>query len=92
MDFRLKLVVTALSAMSLSSWCHAANENVASYRPFRIDANEEIALPCWELLDASHLVIWITPAGAVIGPNDQDSWGKYAIDDAGSLVVNVRTN
>jgi hypothetical protein len=91
MNSLLKLVVTALLALNFNSWCHASNENVTLYRPFRIDANEEIALPCWELLDASHLVIWITPAEVVIGPNDENNWGKYAVDNAGSLVVNVRT-
>ncbi len=88
MNSRLKLVVmTALLAISSNSWCHAT-----SYRPFRVDANVEIALPCWELFDASHLVIWITPGEEVVGPNDPKNWGKYSIGDSGSLIVNVRTN
>ena len=92
MKSQMKLAMMVFLSMSLTTWCHAANENVTSYRPFRIDANEEIALPCWELLDASHLVIWITPTETVIGPYDQGNWGKYVINDVGSLVVNVRTN
>ncbi|EFX74332.1 hypothetical protein DAPPUDRAFT_307321 [Daphnia pulex] len=82
MNSRL-VVMTALLAISLNSWCQAT-----SYRPFRVDANVEIALPCWELLDASHLVIWITPGEDVVGPNDTDYGGKYSIGDSGSLVVN----
>lgn len=87
MNSRL-VVMTALLAISFNSWyCQAT-----SYRPFRVDANVEIALPCWELLDASHLVIWITPKEDVVGPNNTDYGGKYFIDDNSSLVVNVRTN
>lgn len=80
-------VLAAVLTLVLSSCCHA--ENTVFYRPLRVYANEEVALPCWELIDASHLIIWITPAEVVIGPDYHDVSGKYTIDLEGSLVVNV---
>lgn len=79
-------VLAAVLTLVLSSCCHA--ENTVFYRPLRVYANEEVALPCWELIDASHLIIWITPAEVVIGPDYHDVSGKYTIDLEGSLVVN----
>ncbi|XP_057374117.1 uncharacterized protein LOC130695021 [Daphnia carinata] len=79
-----KLTVLAV-VLALSSCCHA--ESTVSYRPVRVYADVEVALPCWELVNAGHLILWITPAEVVIGP-DHDASEKYAIDFEGSLIVN----
>lgn len=69
----------------LCSGCQAVK-----YRAFRVGANTQVTLPCWELFDANELLIWITPSQKIIGP---DSWfdsGKYAVEpETGSLIVSV---
>lgn len=79
---RLPVMVTLL-LMCLNRWSHATN-----YRAFRVDANVQVNLTCWELTDASHLVIWMTPKEDIIGPDYQDKSNKYSINFDGSLVVN----
>lgn len=85
MNCLLRLAVTVtLLLMGLNRWSHATN-----YRAFRVDANVQVNLTCWELSDASHLVIWMTPQEDIIGADYQGESNKYDISFDGSLVVNV---
>ena len=80
---RLTMMATLLM-LGLNRWSHATH-----YRAFRVDANVQVHLTCWELTDANHLVLWMTPAEDIIGPDYQSESNKYTIDFDGSLIVNV---
>lgn len=66
--------------------------NATKYRAFRIMANEEVTLPCWELENPNDLIVWITPQEKIIGINYQDDSNKYKINMEGALIVNVSGN
>lgn len=68
----------------------ALTANATKYRAYRVMANVEVSLTCWELEDPNDLVVWITPSETIIGPNYQGEDNKYKIDMDGSLIVNVR--
>lgn len=83
-------VLAAVLVLTLNTFCHANNDDMEIvYRPFRVYANIETVLPCWELVNISQLILWITPTEVVVGPGYHDASSKYSIDFEGSLVVNV---
>lgn len=78
-----------LTLLVFAVWSSSLECQAVKYRAFRVGANKQVTLPCWELLDGNDLLIWIAPSGDIVGPDSHFESRKYAVDFDGSLIVNV---